>query len=132
MVGMIGQWLGKLKWYRDERGVALVESLIAVAILGTTVVTLIIALATGSIAIRETDQEVVAQSLARTQLEYIKGYAYDPDATTYPTVSAPTGYTISVGVSSIPDTNSNIQKISANISREGGLILTIEDYKVNR
>ncbi|MFC1914157.1 hypothetical protein ACFLXF_02670 [Chloroflexota bacterium] len=132
MVRMINQWLGKLQWHRDERGIALVESLVAVAILGTAVVTLIISMATGSIAIRETDEEVVVQSLARTQLEYIKGYAYDPDATTYPTVSTPPGYTISVGVSSTPDADPDIQKVTANISREGTPILTIEDYKVNR
>jgi len=118
--------------HRDEKGIALVESLVAVAILGTTVVTLIISLATGSIAIRETDEEVVVQSLARTQLEYIKGYTYDPNATTYPTVSTPSGYTISVSVSSTPDADPDIQKVTANISREGNLILTIEDYKVNR
>ncbi len=129
---MISQCLRKLKLHRDEKGVALVESLVAVAILGTTVVTLIISLATGSIAIRETDEEVVVQSLARTQLEYIKGYTYDPNATTYPTVSTPSGYTISVSVSSTPDADPDIQKVTANISREGNLILTIEDYKVNR
>ena len=129
---MISQWLRKLQWHRDERGIALVESLVAVGILGTTVVTLIISLATGSIAIRETDEEVVVQSLARTQLEYIKGYTYDPDATTYPAVATPPGYSISVGVSSTPDADPDIQKVTANISREGTLILTIEDYKVNR
>ena len=129
---MLSQCLGKLKLHRDEKGIALVESLVAVAILGTTVVTLIISLATGSIAIRETDEEVVVQSLARTQLEYIKGYTYDPNATTYPTVSTPPGYTISVGVSPTPDADPDIQKVTANISREGNLILTIEDYKVNR
>ena len=132
MVRMLSQYSGKFKLHRDEKGVALVESLIAVAIMGTAVITLIISLATGSIAIRETDKEVVAQSLARTQLEYIKGYTYDPDATTYPTVSTPPGYTISVGVSSTPDADPDIQKVTANISREGTLILAIEDYKVNR
>lgn len=119
-------------WLHQERGIALVESLVALAILGTTLVTLIIALATGSIAIRETDEEMVVQSLARTQLEYIKGYTYDSGATSYPAVAAPPGYAISVGVSAIPGTNTDIQKISANITRAGVLVLTIEDYKVNR
>ena len=126
------RWLSKLNLIRGEEGFSLVESLVAVAIMGTAVVTLVIALATGSIAISENDQEVVVQSLARSQLEYTKGYTYDPDATTYPAVATPPGYTISVGVSSVPATNSNIQKISANISRDGDLILTIEDYKVDR
>lgn len=115
-----------------ERGIALVESLVALAILGTTVVTLIIALATGSIAVGQTDEATVAQGLARTQLEYIKGYAYDGGATTYPAVAAPPGYAISVGVSAIAGTNADIQKITANITRAGVLVMTIEDYKVNR
>ncbi len=129
---MIRQWLRKFQCIRDERGLALVESLIAVAILGTTVVTFAVALATGSLAVNENDQEVVAQSLARTQLEYTKSYTYDPGATTYPAVPAPAGYTISVAVASITGTNSNIQKITANISREGKQVMTIQDYKVNR
>ncbi len=122
------------KWQciRDERGLALMESLIAVAVLGTTVLAFTVALATGALGIRENDQEVVAQGLARTQLEYTKSYAYIPSATTYPTVTTPSGYAISVTVASVPSTNANIQKITANITRDGNLVMTINDYKVNR
>lgn len=132
MVNMISQWLERLQCIRDERGLALIESLIAVVVLGTIVVTFTVTLATGALGVRENDQEVVVQGLARTQLEYTKSYAYDPNATTYPTVSAPPGYVISVAVSSVPSTNSNIQKITANITRDGNFIMTIKDYKVNR
>ena len=132
MISTVKQWIIKLKVIQQERGVALVESLVAVAILGATVVTFVAALSTGSIAVRECDQEVTVQSLARTQLEYTKGYPYDPDATTYPTVNATDNYSISVGVSSVPDTDANIQKVTANISRDGQLILTVADYKVDR
>ena len=117
---------------QDETGIALVESLVAVAVLGVAVVTFVVALSTGSLAVQESDQEVTVQSLARTQLEYTKGYPYDPDAITYPTVSAPAGYGISVAVTSVPDTDTDIQKITVDISRDGEAIMTIEDYKVNR
>lgn len=127
------QWLRRVKvWLHGERGMGIVESLAAVAILGAAVVAFITALSTGSIAVREADQETVTQSLARTQLEYIKGYPYDPAATTYPKVEAPEGYAISVKVSSIPDTDTDIQKITVTISRESEETLTVEDYKVNR
>ena len=132
MVRTIKQWFGKLRALQDERGLSLVEALIAVAIVGSTAVTFVVALSTGSIAVRESDQEVVAQSLVRSQLEYTKGYPYDPDATTYPTVNATAGYAVSVNVTSTPDTDTDIQKITATISREGEDILTVEDYKVNR
>ncbi len=117
---------------QGERGLGLVETLVAVAILGTSVVAFVVALSTGTIAVGEQDKEVVSQGLAQAQLEYTKSYAYDPGASTYPTITAPEGYTISVGVSSVPNTDEDIQKITAVISRGGEDILTVEDYKVNR
>ena len=128
----IKQWLGKLEVLQDEKGLTIVESLIAVAIVGVALVAFAVALSTGSLAVWESDQEVTVQSLARTQMEYIKGYPYDPDATTYPTVSTTDNYSISVAVASTPDADSDIQKVTANISRDGQVLLTIEDYKVNR
>ena len=65
-------------------------------------------------------------------MEYTKGYPYDSEATTYPTVDAPEGYGILVEVESIPDTDTDIQKITVTISLEGEDILTVDDYKVNR
>jgi type II secretory pathway pseudopilin PulG len=117
---------------QDQRGLGLVETLVAVAILGTSVVAFVVALSAGSIAVGEQGEEVVAQSLVRTQLEYVKGCAYDPEATTYPAVEAPEGYAISVGVTSIAGTDDDIQKITVTISRESENIITVEDYKVNR
>ncbi len=106
------------------------ESVVAVGILGVAVVAFVVALSAGSIAVREQDQQVVAQSLAQTQLEYIKGLPYD--VTSYPTVDAPEGYTVSIGVSSIPDTDTDIQKVTVTITRDGENILAVENYKVNR
>ena len=126
MARTITQWF---KVTRDERGLGLVESVVAVAIAGVTVVAFVTALSTGSIAVGELDQEVVAQGLARTQLEVIKGSAYD---TSYPSVDTPDGYTISIDVDSIPGTDNAIQRIAVTISRDGEEILTVEDYKVNR
>jgi len=130
----INQWLARAKaclvW--GERGFGLVETLAAVAILGVVVVAFVVGLSSGAIAVREGNQELVAQSLAQTQLEYVKDYPYEPAATTYPTVDTPEGYSICVEVGSIPDTDTDIQKITVTISRDEEDILTVEDYKVNR
>ena len=127
--------MGKTRKYsllREERGMTLVEALMTIAIIGVVLVTFATGMSSGAIAVRENDQEVTVQSLARTQMEYIKGYPYDSGASTYPTVSTPAGYSISVAVTATPDADSNIQKVTANISRDGQLLLTVEDYKVNR
>jgi type II secretory pathway pseudopilin PulG len=108
------------------------ESIIAIAILGGAVITLVVTMSGGALAVSENDRQAVAQGLARTQLEYVKNYAFDPGATTYPTVSAPEGYSISVGVTAVPGAGADIQKITANVTRDGAVILSAEDYKVNR
>jgi prepilin-type N-terminal cleavage/methylation domain-containing protein len=126
--------LRKLIVFKDEKGLTLVESLVTVAVVGIVIVAFTVALSTGSLAVSKSDQEVTAQSLAQTQMEYIKGYPYDPAATTYPTVSTTGNYSISVAVARVsdPDADNNIQKVTANISRDGQVLLTVEDYKVNR
>jgi type II secretory pathway pseudopilin PulG len=134
MAGTIHQWLTTLKAFKDEGGLSLVEALITIAIIGVALVAFSIALSTGSLAVNESDQEVTAQSLARTQMEYIKGCTFNPYATTYPSVDTTDNYSISVAVTSIfdPSSDNNIQKITATISKDAVVLLTVEDYKVKR
>jgi Tfp pilus assembly protein PilV len=122
----------KIAGKRAESGVTLVEALVAVAILGGGVLTMVLSLSGGALAVRENEQQMTAQSLARSQMEYTKNYAYSPGASTYPAVSAPSDYAISVGVSEVPGGDEDIQKITANITRNGTIIMAVEDYKVNR
>ena len=117
---------------RDQRGLGLVEALVALAILGTSVVAFVVALSTGTIAIGEQDKEVVAQGLAQTQLEFTKSCVFSPGAITYPAVDAPSGYAIDVGVNSVPGAGPDIQKITVSVLRDGQNVLTVQDYKVNR
>jgi len=124
--------IARLGILRGEKGMTLIESLVAVAIMGVALVAFAYALSTGSIAVAESDREVTVQSLARSQMEYIKGYPFDAGAATYPTVAVSGNYSISVAVAATPDADANIQKVTANISRDGQVLLTLEDYKVNR
>lgn len=118
------QWMGR-GWVQDERGVSLVETLVAVAILGLAVVAALTALSTGSLAMATADQGVTAQSLARWQLEEIKAAPY---SATYSAIAQP-DYNISLGVNLIA---ANIQKITVTISRANKVLLVVEGYKVNR
>ena len=110
----------------------LVETLVAVAVLGTSVVAFVVALSTGSIAVGAQAEEVAAQSLARSQLEYTKSCPFDPDALTYPAVEAPEGYAVTVEVTSVPGGDDGIQKITVNVSRESRDILMVSQGNGNR
>ncbi len=54
---------------RSQMGISLVETLAAVAILGTSVVAFVVSLSAGSLTANELNKETVAQSLAQTQME---------------------------------------------------------------
>jgi len=117
---------------KDQAGLGLVETLVAMAVLGTSVVAFISGLSAGSIAVREQDNLASTQRLAQTQMEYTRSYAYTAGALTYPELTAPPDYNISVTVSSVPGADSNIQKIIVTVNREGAATATVEGYKVNR
>jgi Tfp pilus assembly protein PilV len=117
---------------KGQLGLGLAETLVAVAILGTAVVTFIAAISAGSIAVGAQDEATQIQNLARSQMEYTKSYAYIPGASSYPTLATPSDYSLAVTVSPVPGADTNIQKITVNVSREGQLKLSVTDYKVNR
>jgi type II secretory pathway pseudopilin PulG len=132
MMRVFKGFLKKLSRNRGESGMTLLEALVAIGILGGCVLTMIFAMSSGALAVRENGQEVTVQNLARSQMEYIKNYAYSANATTYPKISVPAGYSISVKVTAVPGLNTNIQKVTANVSRNGALLMTVQDYKVKR
>ena len=116
----------------SQKGIGLVETLVAVAILGTSVVAFVVSLSAGSLTVNELDHETIAQSLAQTQMEYIKNYAFIPGAATYPLLAVPATYTVSVDVLDVPGTDLNIQKITVNVRKDGADILAVTNYKVKR
>jgi Tfp pilus assembly protein PilV len=115
-----------------QAGVGLVETLVAVAILGVTLVTLLAAISTGSIGVATTEERVSAENLARSQLEYAKSQPYSTAPASYATVTPPAGYAISADAISIPEGDSSVQKITVTVTRDGDTLLTVEDYKVDR
>jgi type II secretory pathway pseudopilin PulG len=121
----------RIQWH-SQKGMGLVETLVAVAILGTSVVAFVIALSAGSLAVGEQGKEAMAQSLAQTQMEYTKNYPYAPGAITYPALATPASYSVSVGVVSVPGTDTDIQKITVTVLKDSVNLLTVSDYKVNR
>jgi len=124
--------LKKNPWRYGEKGMTMLEGLISIGILGGVLMTMIFAMSGGALSVRENGQELTVQNLARNQMEYIKNYPYSANATTYPKIPVPSGYSISVGVKAVPGQGNTIQKVTANISRDSVLLMTISDYKVNR
>jgi type II secretory pathway pseudopilin PulG len=118
--------------YKSQPGLGLVETLVAVAILGTCVAAFAAGLSAGSLAAGEQRTQTMAQELAQNELEYVKRVTFEPGAGTYPAVASPEGYAIDVAVDAVPGADADIQKITVSILRDGQNVLTLADYKVNR
>ena len=127
---------------KNERGIGLIEVLIALAILGIVAAAFLSGLATASRAIYIADIRTTAESLARSQMEYVKNHSYEDGATEYETdpnlLPTPVGYDVSTSVNPLPDPDNpgndlvDIQKITVTVEHLTEVKITLEDYKVNR
>lgn len=68
-----------LRAMRNEKGLTLLEVVIALALLGLIGLAFLGALSTASKAIFITDERATAESLARTEMEYVKSQPYSKD-----------------------------------------------------
>ncbi len=125
---------------RKEHGATLVEELMTVAIISFGIVILVAMIYTGVVGVRLVDDKVVAESLARSQLEIIKDAAYDADPSSYPSVTGIPGYVVTVKIefwdaasSFNPDPPDNgMQKITVTVSTGGDTLVQTVMFKVNR
>ncbi len=127
----------------NEEGTTLVEELVTVAIIGIGIVILVAMITTGVIGVRQVADKVLAESLARSQLEIIKDAAYqaDPVSVPYPAVAPIPNYSVAVGieywnaststfVSAVR--NDGLQKITVTVSSAGTPLVQNAEYKVDR
>jgi len=151
--------MGKIaKTFRgNSKGQTLIEVLIALAILGIVVVAFMTALTTASRAIIVADEHTTAESLARSELEYVKSQNYEVtydkiDLSGYPNYSirsADRDGNIVDAITGVPwnpdsgipsNDDKGIQKITVIIYHPYDFddpdktkkVLTLEDYKVDR
>jgi len=128
----------------NERGTTLVETLMALAILGIIAVGFLGALATASKASFIIDERATAENLARSQMEYVKFQSYisyaNPNHGNYGLITAPAGYEVQITVVPIdpstgqalpPGQDNGVQKIAVTIKHQGKQVITLQGYKVD-
>jgi prepilin-type N-terminal cleavage/methylation domain-containing protein len=127
-------WLSTRSFIKKRpgnRGFTLVESLVAISILGVSAAAFISSLSSGSLAVRTLDEQVTTQQLLQTQMEVIKAAAYDLNGVSYTRIATPAEYTLNVAVALI-NSDSHIQKVTLSAYHNGSLAGTLENYKVER
>jgi len=127
--------------HRQERGGALIESLVAAALLGIALVYLVGSLSTLTIASRQSEQVAVGQSLARAQATRIKAAPYQADGD-YSSVLEP----VPAGLSRTVTTHwwdgsgdwtatqnaSGLQRVTVSVDAGGSTVASLELVKADR
>lgn len=122
--------------FQSESGMTLIETIVALAILGIAGITFLIGLAVTSKATAVADEKVTADSLARSQIEWVKNATYSTGAT-YTPAPIPgdndyANYSALIAAEPLHTTEDGIQKVTITIKHGEEVILTWETYKVNR
>jgi prepilin-type N-terminal cleavage/methylation domain-containing protein len=144
---------------RSQKGASLIEVMVAIALMGIVFVTYTGALFTASKAVSIADERATAESLARTQMEYVRSQLYseapwnytvtsserssaDPPERWYEADSNPplldssyAGYSVSVSAEGllVPNIDNEIQKLMVTVTyRDGPVIITLEGYRSMR
>jgi prepilin-type N-terminal cleavage/methylation domain-containing protein len=139
----------------SSRGVTLIEVLVALALFAIIGIAFAGGLGTASRAVLTADIRTNAESLARTEIEYVKTQAYSAGNWSYVVTHLGSTCTLeecpswydsahslseehalyTVEVEAVPlddESEDPIQKITVTVSHEGRYVITLEGYKVNR
>jgi type II secretory pathway pseudopilin PulG len=115
--------------FKGEKGIGLIEAMVAMALLGIIGVALLSGTATTTTARVTADEHASAKVLAESAIEQIKKEPYD---TTYAFTVPPeyAGYEVQLTVDSLM--SGALQSVTVAVERRGRVVLSLETYKANR
>lgn len=130
---------------RSERGMTLIEIIVALGILAAVAVVFLLGITTSSKAVMTSRERVSVDSLAKSQLEFIKSQPYDadmdhnpPQYQELPAAQIPDGYDIAINAERLDPkedglgNDDGLQQVTIAISYNGEQVFTLSGYKVNQ
>jgi prepilin-type N-terminal cleavage/methylation domain-containing protein len=119
----------------NSKGFSLIEVMIALALMAIIGVAFLGALATASKAILIADEQATAESLARSQMEYVKNQDYidysEEPHDFYDLITPPGGYEIDPLI--VEELQEGLQKITVTVNHYGkSEVIVLDGYKVDR
>ena len=126
---------------RNEKAFALVETLVGIAILGLISIGILSGLTLAARSNIIADEQTTAESLARTQMEYVQQQTYDASSTpgynSSPSLNLPSDYSVTTSVVCIDSKNNGpgddgLQEITVTVLRNAQTVFRLVDYKSER
>ena len=119
-----------------SRGLTLVELVIAMALIAIIAVAFLGGLSNAIMSLVVADVRTTAESLARSEMEYVKSQGYEPAPWDYEDERPPAydGYAVEVSAELLDGIDDGIQKITVTVSHHSRTepVITLEGYKADR
>jgi prepilin-type N-terminal cleavage/methylation domain-containing protein len=129
---------------QGERGFTFIEVLVALAVLGIIAAAFLYALASSSKSTSLSDERTSAESLTRTEMEYVRDSIYIPAIWQYQLPTTPpswdtghalpvgyTGYSVNVSASLVHATDDGLQLITVVVYHGSKTVFTLTGYKAD-
>ena len=126
----IDAWIWAImdKKKKKEKGITLLETVLALGLLAVIGLAFLSGLASTSSSRALAEERVNAKILAETQMEHVKKQGYTDNYTQLSLVGFD-GYTTNI---TAEDHYYNLQKVTVNITHNDDIVYTLESYKVKR
>lgn len=115
-----------------ERGLMLVETVFAIAIVGTLLATAAGAISVSARTLDLAGERTTASWIATSQAEFVRATGFVATGGAYPNIDTPAGYSVTNSTSAFIGGDAAIQNVTVTVSRNGQVILTRQIVKVNR
>jgi len=124
-------------WFAgSEKGTSMIEVLLGIVLLGLVGISYLGGVGTATQATIITQEQSVAESLIRSEAEYVKGCDYQYGTSEYPvdpTLTIPEGWTVPApAVVPVHGIDDGMQEVTVSAQQNGETILSIVIYKVAR
>jgi type II secretory pathway pseudopilin PulG len=130
----------RFRFFRVQRGVSLIETVVALGLLGLIGVALLSGLTTTSKAVMVSQEDVTVESLAKSQIEHIKAQPYIPISVYQPEycydkiTDIPANYDIEIMPPEAPPLDAGVgpfevQSITVVVKRNGKAVFTMLMYR---
>ena len=121
---------------KGERGTSAIEILIGIVILGLVGITFLGGVGTSTQATIITKEQSIAESLVRSEAEYVKKCGYQYGISEYPvdpSLTIPDGWTVpSPVIEPVHGSDDGLQKVTVSAQHQSETVLSIVIYKAAR
>lgn len=132
-MGSVSRMKTKRRRNRSQSGLILLETMFAIAILGTAVFASLVAVSTAAMATEKASTDARAAWIATSQIELIRAAPFVATPGQYAATSGlPDGYAVQNVTSAFADGEDDIQTVTVTVLKNGSSVLEIEVVKVNR